>query len=61
MARSSTDVVRARGSLREEMATGDLGDARLNARRNHVMTALEQSPDVGFPEACADGSETEAL
>ncbi|MGH9255857.1 MAG: IS4 family transposase, partial [Vicinamibacterales bacterium] len=46
---------------REEMATGDLGDARLNARRNCVMTALEQSPDVGFPEACADGSETEAL
>lgn len=61
MARSSTDVVRARGTLRDEMATGDLGDARLNARRNRVMTALEQSPDVGFPEACADGSETEAL
>ena len=61
MGRSSTDVVRARGSLRDEMATGDLGDARLNARRNHVMKALEQSPDVGFPEACADGSETEAL
>ena len=61
MARSSTDVVRARGSLREEMATGDLGDARLNARRNRVMTVLEQAPDVGFPEACADGSETEAL
>jgi hypothetical protein len=61
MARSSTDVVRARGSLRDEMATGDLGDARLNARRNRVMRALEQSPDVGFPEACADGSETEAL
>lgn len=61
MARSSTDVVRARGSLRDEMATGDLGDARLNARRNRVMTVLEQSPDVGFPEACGDGSETEAL
>jgi hypothetical protein len=61
MARSSTDVVRARGSLRAEMATGDLGDARLNARRNDVLRALEQSPDAGFPEACADGSETEAL
>jgi hypothetical protein len=61
MARSSTDVVRARGSLREEMASGDLGDARLNARRNCVLKVLEQSPDVGFPEACADGSETEAL
>ena len=61
MARSSTDVVRARGSLRAVMATGDLGDARLNARRNGLLRALEQSPDVGFPEACADGSETEAL
>jgi hypothetical protein len=61
MARSSSDVVRARDSLREEMATGDLGDARLNARRNCVLRVLEQSPDVGFPEACADGSETEAL
>ncbi len=61
MARSSTEVVRARGSLRDEMASGDLGDARLNARRNRVMTVLERSPDVGFPEACADGSETEAL
>jgi len=61
MARSSTDVVRARGSLRDEMAAGDLGDARLNARRNRVMTVLERSPDVGFPEACRDGSETEAL
>lgn len=61
MARSSTDVVRARGYLRDEMALGDLGDARLNARRNRVMTVLERSPDVGFPEACADGSDTEAL
>jgi hypothetical protein len=61
MARSSADVVHARGSLRDEMAAGDLGDARLNARRNRLMMVLERSPDVGFPEACGDGSETEAL
>jgi hypothetical protein len=53
--------MRARGSLREEMASGDLGDARLNARRNGVMTVLEQSPAAGFPEACASDGETEAL
>jgi hypothetical protein len=43
------------------MASGDLGDARLNARRDRLMTVLEQSPDAGFPEACASDSETEAL
>ena len=59
--RSSTDVVRGRGSLHEEMARGDLGDARLNARRDRLMTVLEQSPDAGFPAACASASETEAL
>lgn len=61
MAQSSIDVMRARGTLREEMATGDLGDARLNARRNHLIAVLEQSPDAGFPEACGGDSDTEAL
>ena len=37
------------------------GDARLNARRDRVIAALEQHPDTGFPEACASDAETEAL
>src|SRR5438876_7658379 len=61
MARSSTDVLRARGSLREEMSGGDLGDARLNARRNDLIAVLERSPDKGFPEACGTEADTEAL
>ena len=61
MARSGTDVLRERVSLRDEMATGDLGDDRLNARRNQLMTVLEQSPDKGFPEACGSDADTEAL
>jgi Transposase DNA-binding/Transposase DDE domain len=59
--RSSRDVVAARGSLRDEMAGADLGDRRLNARRDRVVEILERSPDVGFPAACADDSATEAL
>jgi hypothetical protein len=61
MFRSSTDVLVGRGSLREEMASGDLGDDRLNARRDHLITVLERSPDKGFPEACANDADTEAL
>lgn len=61
MPRSSTDVVTARESLREEMAGGDLGDARLNARRDRLLAVLEQSPASGFPEACATDSDVEAL
>jgi hypothetical protein len=61
MSQSSTDVMRGRRSLREEMAGGDLGDARLNARRDRLMTVLEQHPDAGFPAACADDAEVEAL
>jgi Transposase DNA-binding/Transposase DDE domain len=61
MVRSGTDVLRERRSLREEMATGDLGDDRLNARRNQVIRVLERSPDKGFPEACAGDAETEGL
>jgi hypothetical protein len=59
--RSSRDVVAARGSLREEMAGADLGDRRLNARRDRVVDMLAQHPDVGFPAACADDGATEAL
>ena len=61
MGHSSTEVLIARGSLREEMAGGDLGDARLNVRRNRLMTVLEQHPDKGFPAACASDGDTEAL
>jgi hypothetical protein len=61
MVGSSTEVLRQRSSLCEEMADGDLGDARLNARRNRLIRVLEQSPDKGFPEACATDAETEAL
>lgn len=61
MARSSTDVVNARASLRKEMSGGELGDDRLNARRNRLIEVLEQSPAAGFPEACASDGEVEAL
>ena len=61
MARSSTGVVEMRGSLREEMAGGDLGDDRLNARRDRLIAVLEQSPATGFPDACASDGEVEAL
>ena len=61
MRRSGTDVLHARESLRAEMATGDLGDDRLNARRNQLVQVLEQSPDKGFPQACANDADTEAL
>ena len=57
----SQEVVAARVSLQEEMSGADLGDARLNARRDRVIAALEQHPDTGFPDACADDAETEAL
>lgn len=61
MVRSSKQVIADRSSLRDEMAAGDLGDARLNARRNQVMQTLVQHPDCGFPEACGDDSATEGL
>ena len=61
MLRGSKEVVAARASLRDEMAAGDLGDARLNARRNRVIATLEARPDAGFPEACGNDSEAEAL
>jgi hypothetical protein len=61
MDRSSTDVLVERESLRDEMAGADLGDDRLNARRNQLLAVLERSPDKGFPEACANDADTEAL
>jgi hypothetical protein len=57
---SSQQVIADRASLHDEMA-GDLGDGRLNARRNVVVRTLAQHPDCGFPEACGDDSATEAL
>lgn len=48
-------------SLVEEMHGGDLGDRRLNARRDRVVAVLEEHPAVGFPAACADEAEVEAL
>jgi len=61
MVRSSTDVVDARVSLREEMAGGDLGDDRLNARRDRLIDVLERSPSTGFPDVCASDGDVEAL
>ena len=43
------------------MAGGDLGDDRLNARLDRLIDVLAQSPDTGFPEACASDGEVEAL
>jgi Transposase DNA-binding/Transposase DDE domain len=61
MAPSSTEILRGRLSLRDEMADGDLGDARLNARRDVLVKALQDAPAAGFPEACACDGDTEAL
>jgi len=57
----STAVVMGRLPLVDEMGSGDLGDARLNARRDRVLTVLEQRPDAGFPAACGDEAATEGL
>lgn len=61
MDRSSSEVLALRVPLVAEMAAGDLGDRRLNARRDRLIATLEQHPDAGFPEACANDSEAEAL
>ena len=61
MGRSSHEVVTTCGPLVDELASGALGDERLNERRNRVVTVLEQQPDTGFPDACADDAEVEAL
>jgi hypothetical protein len=59
--RSSQDVVAARGSLSQEMAGADLGDERLNARRDRILQVLERHPDAGFPDACASDADAEGL
>lgn len=61
MVRSVRRIVCRRVSLVEEMGRADLGDQRLNQRRDRVVAALEQHPDTGFPDACADDAEVEAL
>lgn len=61
MGRSSNDVVQSRETLVEEMGSGDLGDQRLNDRRDRLLSTLERSPDKGFPDACANDAEVEAL
>lgn len=61
MGRTSTEVLAARSTLTEEMAAADLGDARLNARRDRVIAALAHAPDAGFPAACGDEAASEAL
>jgi transposase-like protein/DDE family transposase len=43
------------------MRGGDLGDQRLNVRRDRLIAAFEQSPDAPFPAACAGDAEVEAL
>jgi|SRR5687768_2719786 len=53
--------VAPRSALVEEMASGELGDQRLNERRDRLMALLEQHPDTAFPKACADDGEVEAL
>lgn len=60
MGRSSGCVMEP-SLLVTEMAAGELGDQRLNERRDRLMTVLEQHPDTPFPEACADDAEVEAL
>lgn len=43
------------------MSSGELGDHRLNERRDRLVAVLEQHPDTAFPDACADDAEVEAL
>jgi Transposase DNA-binding/Transposase DDE domain len=61
MGRSSRDVVTMCGPLVDELASGTLGDQRLNERRNRLLAVLERHPDAGFPEVCVDDAEVEAL
>lgn len=61
MDRSRAAVIAPRRSLSAEMAAGDLGDARLNVRRDRLIEALERHPDVSFPEACGGDSAAEGL
>jgi hypothetical protein len=61
-ARTQTEAVGGtEGSVVDELATGTLGDRRLDERRDRVVTVLERHPDRGFPEACETEAESEAL
>ena len=58
---ATREIVTMRQSLVDEMAGGELGDHRLNERRDRMIAVLEQHPDTSFPEVCADDAEVEAL
>lgn len=58
---ANREIVTMRRSLVEEMGCGELGDHRLNERRDRMIAVLEQHPDTSFPEVCADDAEVEAL
>jgi Transposase DNA-binding/Transposase DDE domain len=49
------------GSVVDELASGTLGDRRLDERRDRVVAAVERHPDRGFPDACETEAESEAL
>ena len=61
MGETSRDVIDVRPSLVDEMASGELGDQRLNERRDRVMAVLEQHPDTSFPEVCGNDADVEAF
>ena len=61
MPQSSSEIVAAPVSVVNEMSSGELGDQRLNERRDRLVAVLEQHPDTAFPDACADDAEVEAL
>jgi hypothetical protein len=61
MDRQGQDRVAVRSALVDELATGDLGDDRLNDRRDRLLAVLERQPDVAFPQVCGDDAEVEAL
>lgn len=61
MVQSSHEAGARRSSLVAEMGHGELGDQRLNERRDQLIAVLEQHPDTSFPEMCADDAEVEAL
>lgn len=61
MIRSTHRSVGASGSLVAEMGQGELGDRRLNERRDRLVATLERHPDTAFPDACANDAEVEAL
>ena len=48
-------------SVATELAAGELGDRRLDARRDRLIERLTAHPDRGFPALCDDDAEVEAL